>query len=254
MEGKLVRDTLTRLAERDGLDKKKIERLQEAATHLESWFDGLGFCLSEKGDLLSQWRGYANDARGVSIGFSRSFLQKLAMSSRAKDKPGFTLQSVEYAPEAHDAHVEPTYRQIRQLIDDGAFDDPVYTSLLVPRTEQEISELKKEMQRKHEALFLTLLMLFEKLYVLKTNAFREEHEWRLISFLVNDLTDGCLFRERGNLVIPYRKFDLPLDIGQPIVDVVLGPKHKTPPNVVARLLKQRGFGEIIVRRSEASYR
>lgn len=36
----------------------------------KSW----GFCLSEKGDLLSQWRGYADDGLGVSIGFNRNYL------------------------------------------------------------------------------------------------------------------------------------------------------------------------------------
>lgn len=32
----------------------------------------LGLCLSEQGDLLSQWRGYADDARGFCIGFNPS--------------------------------------------------------------------------------------------------------------------------------------------------------------------------------------
>lgn len=32
-------------------------------------------CFSENGDLLSQWRGYANDAKGISIGFNKDILQ-----------------------------------------------------------------------------------------------------------------------------------------------------------------------------------
>jgi hypothetical protein len=32
-------------------------------------------CFSEAGDLLSQWRGYANDAQGISIGFYKPILQ-----------------------------------------------------------------------------------------------------------------------------------------------------------------------------------
>ena len=32
-------------------------------------------CFSEEGDLLSQWRGYANDGAGLSIGFNKSILQ-----------------------------------------------------------------------------------------------------------------------------------------------------------------------------------
>ena len=35
------------------------------------------FCLSEKGDLLSQWRGYADDGTGVAIGFNLDFFKNL---------------------------------------------------------------------------------------------------------------------------------------------------------------------------------
>lgn len=72
MEGKLVARALMRLAERDGLNPVAAERLQNAVAFLEGMFDGLGFCFSEDGDLLSQWRGYASDATGIAIGFSRT--------------------------------------------------------------------------------------------------------------------------------------------------------------------------------------
>ena len=35
------------------------------------------FCLSEKADDLGQWRGYANDGQGISIGFNSAFLKKI---------------------------------------------------------------------------------------------------------------------------------------------------------------------------------
>jgi hypothetical protein len=57
MEGQLVTKTIMRLAERDGIvGKEKIE-LEESLRFNERYFDGLGFCLSAYGDLLSQWRG-----------------------------------------------------------------------------------------------------------------------------------------------------------------------------------------------------
>jgi len=64
MEGKLVAEILARIAKADGLDQPATRRLQESVSRLEQLFDGLGFCLSEDGDLLSQWRGYAADATG----------------------------------------------------------------------------------------------------------------------------------------------------------------------------------------------
>ena len=254
MEGKLVKNALIRLAERDGLNNHGLQRLQEVATNSEIVFDGLGFCLSEEGDLLSQWRGYADDGKGISIGFSRRYLENLTTSMLEEPKPGFTLQKVRYSPEEHETQVEPTYRQLRKLIDDGTSKNPVLKFLLNPATEEEIVALTRKMQDEHESLFYTLWGLFEKLYALKTSAFREEQEWRLISFLVSGLSDECLFHERRNIVVPYRKFDLPLDRSQPIVEVILGPKNQTPANVIARMLKHAGFGEVIVRRSVASYR
>src|SRR5690606_28676010 len=38
--------------------------------------EGFALCLSEKGDLLSQWRAYARDGTGISIGFSSDFLMR----------------------------------------------------------------------------------------------------------------------------------------------------------------------------------
>jgi hypothetical protein len=78
MEGKLVARAIARLAERDSLESKGFRLLQRIIVLLELAFDGLGFCLSEKDDLLSQWRGYAADATGVSIGFSKEYLKRLA--------------------------------------------------------------------------------------------------------------------------------------------------------------------------------
>lgn len=37
-------------------------------------------CFSQKGDLLSQWRGYTQDAAGVSIGMDEAFLKKWSYS------------------------------------------------------------------------------------------------------------------------------------------------------------------------------
>lgn len=75
MEGKLVAEIIGLIAKDDELDQAATERLQESVFRLEQFVDGLGFCLSECGDLLSQWRGYADDATGVSIGFSKNYLE-----------------------------------------------------------------------------------------------------------------------------------------------------------------------------------
>lgn len=253
MEGRLVNSTVMRLAERDGIDARAKERLQESIALMERLFDGLGFCLSEDGDLLSQWRGYADDAKGVAIGFNHSYLKTL-QSAREKNMPGFNIYRAQYDTGKHDADVEPTYRELRRLIDAGAFKLRGSWSLLDSRTPEEVAADDTKIETTHTALIFKLLELFPKLYELKAQAFREEREWRLVSIFSDSSDEQCQFRASRGRVIPYREFVLK-DLGfPPIAEVVLGPKHETPPQVVQSLLKRAGYGEIPIRRSEASYR
>lgn len=254
MEGRLVNSTLMRLAESDDLDADSRDKLKASVDFIERMFDGLGFCLSEDGDLLSQWRGYADDARGVSVGFSRKYLEQLADSSKGKSTAGFALYKVAYKPNVHDSKVEPTYRELRHLIDAGAFKLPRTRSLLDTRSEDEIAKEDERVRRVHSALFRKLLELFPHLFEMKTSAFKEEREWRLVSILLRNITDQCLYRAARDRIVPYRAFDLsPSDIPA-IGKVVLGPRNETPTIVVESMLNQTGFGEVEVRRSDATYR
>lgn len=51
----------------------------------------LGFCLSEDGDVLSQWRGYADNAQGVAIGFE---IENLRISTEKESQHEFGAQLV----------------------------------------------------------------------------------------------------------------------------------------------------------------
>jgi len=208
MEGKLVAKAITRLAERDGLDRKTIERLQEWLAIVEDESDGLGFCLSEEGDLLSQWRGYAADATGVAIGFSRAYLEEIATSSIKVNPPGFSLNRVEYSLSGHESMVEPFYRELKKHINNGAFKLSGYRGLLDTRTDEEIEEERKKIVNSEASLFFSVLELSPMLFHLKTNAFAEEREWRLVSFVIRGLIDDCVYRTSSDRVIPYRSFEL----------------------------------------------
>ena len=107
-EGKLVAESVGRLCARDQLDEVTTSRMQSDIELMESLFSGLGFCMSQDGDLLSQWRGYADNGRGFSIGFSESYLSKLCGISQQIIGGGMYLTHVEYDEKAHDALVEPT--------------------------------------------------------------------------------------------------------------------------------------------------
>lgn len=258
MEGKLVASTITRLAERDSLNDESNRRLRDTIRILEQMADGLGFCLSEDGDLLSQWRGYAGDATGVAIGFSTEYLKWLSEKSIGGADPGFTLQKVEYDPSAHESHIEPTYREVRKSIDAGAFKSAYKQTLLgtlmETRTKEEIEQEQAVISKAYSDLLGHVLFLFPSLFRLKAYAFRDEREWRLLSYFVKAGEDRCSHRVTGDRIIPYRKVEFVESERIPIAEVVLGPKHSTPPSIVEDFLKQNRYSNVRVRRSAASYR
>ena len=255
MEGKLVASAIARLAERDSLDQDSLRRIQDAIGILEKDYDGLGFCLSEDSDLLSQWRGYAENATGVSIGFSSEYLKWLSSENRSRDIPGFTLAKVAYEPSAHDASVAPTYLKVKDLIAAGALKMLGRRSLLTDtRTDEEIERDNASIWSAAWNLFGDTLGLLPELFRLKAPAFREEREWRLISYLVKGGEDHCSHRVVHDRVIPYRKIELIEFERHPIAEVILGPRHGTPPEIVQNFLQLNGYGLVKVRPSEASYR
>ncbi len=258
MEGKLVIKIIEKLARDDGLDEISIQRLRQHVALLEKIIDGLGFCLSKKGDLLSQWRGYADDACGVSIGFSKEYLEQLAEASLGTEKAGFSLQKVEYEPSEQILLVKPIYTEIKELVKKGAFKLPrkptILTGLPSSQANEEIANEEKRNTYAFLKLSQTVPLLISKLFLLKTKGFREEKEWRLISYFVKLGRDTCRFLAVGDRIVPYREYEITESKESSIVKVIIGPKNLTPEDVIGSFLKQHGFASAQVVRSEATYR
>ena len=255
MEGKLVARTIARLAGRDRLDKNGIGILAEGLMYFEKNFVGLGFCLSAKGDLLSQWRGYAGDATGVAIGFSSKYLKWLSGANKKPGYPSFYIQKVAYNPSVHAELIEPTYLKISQGIKEGTLRLPpsrrgILSSVSMTYEERKATETaSREMRLKLYSEFRPIVL---QLFFLKSIAFQEEREWRLLSFLTRN--GASSHRVVDNRIVPYRKVDLVDLKRRPIAEVILGPKHGTPPEIVQDFLRRNKYGFVKVRRSEASYR
>ena len=92
----------------------------------------------------------------------------------------------------------------------------------------------------------------EILFRLKSPAFREEQEWRLLLFTHNK-TQSFLYRAKQNCIIPYLKIALMGLTCSPIVEVILGPKHITPLEVIQKFLEQNDYSAKVTP-SAASYR
>jgi hypothetical protein len=257
MEGKLVGTTFERLFKKNGVDEKKLSKVMDAVKKLEEVIDGLGFCLSEKGDLLSQWRGYSQDGLGFSIGFSKEYLEALA-KKKEEGEEGINLNQVIYEPEDQEKVLQPIFSQIMKDINDGKLDMPYPPTLLTGYGDPAVLEkYEKEKEGYLSAIKNMMLNVFTAmfhLFTLKNHAFQEEQEWRLISYLLKGNGDKCDFRISGNRLTPYRSFPLKKIDTLAINEVILGPKNITPEFVVSKFLQQNGFVGVSVKRSVATYR
>lgn len=255
MEGKVLSETFSRIFEKNSLDADVSLSLKETLGLIEETLDGLAFCLSSEGDILSQWRGYASDGEGFSIGFSKEYLEALSEHRKMED---FLLRKVIYDPEDQENAIRPVYEEIKKEIDAGKLKVPQPPGMLSSINDTDaMAKYEMEMRAFDSALQSvknTLAKSFKNLYTLKNSVFSEECEWRLISFLTRSKADRCLYRVSANRLTPYRSHEL-VSLRMPeITEVYLGPKNQTPEYVVKKMLEQHGFAGVTVRRSKATYR
>lgn len=249
-EGELIKEYLIQVAQGAGLAPNVLRNFERALEFTYEMFEGLGFCLSEEGDLLSQWRGYADDGRGIAIGFNAEYFEKLGDVRKNREDASFTLKQLLYDASKHAQLAAEGFEKLRPLLERGAFRTPV-GSLLAPLSEEEKEEISKATTSAYFVVLGTMLQMFE----IKHLAFAEELEWRLVSFSTKKPDNPQnKFHSRGDKIVPYLEVALE-DLGVPIISaVVLGPRHTTPPHVVKQMLHSAGFGEPVITRSAATYR
>jgi hypothetical protein len=248
-EGKLVAEIVGRICEREGIPAEMVAEVVRAISAIQDNFDGLGLCLSEKGDLLGQWRGYAGDATGFSIGFDYGLLASLCL--QAAGRPRCFLHKVAYDIPSQEAELRPIVDallpQLRTRADGAAGgQSPVHAAAAQPWTGHSVLPLGPEVHR-------VLLESVWSLYSLKPEGFKEEEEWRLFSYLPRSEKFGCSYQARNDRIVPY--FDIPFEpLFSPIREVIVGPRNRTPVPVVEDFLGRSRSFDVAVRRSSLSYR
>jgi hypothetical protein len=235
MEGRHPMQTMMRMASTAKLSSDARERLESLLRLLDRRFDSLGFCLSEKGDLLSQWRGYADDAKGASIGFSRKVLETC--------KKGRLLR-VDYDVTSHERRLSGPFEKLKHLAEAHEFE----ASTLSGQTTWEAKSRKTA-----DGLIESIVDLVPILFQLKESTFEEEQEWRLLTAWNGDRPDMG-FRASSNRIepflnVPFDEFD-----GQVIVELKIGPQNFTPYRVVQALTKSAGLADLKISRSLVTYR
>ena len=231
MEGRWTLLRIQELLTEKRLPNADISPTIEGLEYLLSRFDALGFCLSEKRDLLSQWRSYANDGSGFSIGFSDAFVAYWRNSR--------TCHQVLYKKKEQDALLRPFISRFIKIAKDGAWRAPASLRAqgLGARPPANIDE--EQMSHAGAEFAKTGAELLGYLFLMKNPAFEEEIEWRLLTYVGEDVSH-LEFHPNDKKLVPYtvwRFNDLPTHI-QPITSITLGPKNETPIKTVERMLKR----------------
>lgn len=197
-------------------------------------------CYSLDGDVLSQWRAYADDGRGYAIGFSAKDLIKLPI------RPLRVL-----------------YNQKEQI------EETINTVRAIHSVEQ-----SEEVKFGNDFTRTCFNLAFD-LAAFKNPAFVEEQEVRLVHVLdfkesnnFMKLIDGggyafgkeckgepVLFRMRDNMPIAYIEQDFSnAEKINPIKEVIIGPKNDVLPTAISIFLETIGIGSVNIKNSKASYR
>ncbi|VVD60237.1 hypothetical protein PCO31110_00062 [Pandoraea communis] len=207
-----------------------------------AWIAGypLATCLSTQGDVLSQWRAYAQDGRGYAIGFDAKRLVNL----------GARALRVTYDKEEQQAEIRGLVNAMYEVEKNGEPRDP------------------------QGFLHLCTGLAFD-MAAFKSPAFSEEREVRLMRLA--NLTNGdrmfrlsddfgpaddpdwyrakVEFHLKESAPVPHLDIDFSRkNVNGAIVEVILGPKNSSLEVSVAAFLETNYIQDVKISRSIASYR
>lgn len=194
-------------------------------------------CFSKANDLLSQWRGYSDDASGLAIGFD--------ILTHSNDVNAIHFGDIVYGERKQRTKIKK------------------YADSLISKLKLILRDSCTDIEKKSEdAFYESFLQLFKLSILMKNPFFIEEKESRIYylkklgSSIETKLDCGDLSKVeyyiRGDDIVPY--IELKLDGKNiDIKNVVIGPKCKARKRDVERLLSDNGFKCDVIE-SKGTYR
>lgn len=189
---------------------------------------------TEKGDLLSQWRGYCHKG-GFSIGFHFELLSQIAKN--------------------HDSFLVP-------CVYDFKIQKQMLEELLVLHSKKYDQVIKDNDQMNSDELANNILnnliiSLFALAPMLKHESFKEEKEWRIVSSNILSVMPDIQFRANESTIIPYIEISLCQSEEEiAFKKIFIGPAsiNQYSKEAVLQLLRKNRVPKNAIRLSNAPYR
>lgn len=199
-------------------------------------------CFCESGDLLSQWRGYADRGGGYAIGFEALSLAR--PSDYLLNPTEADLLQVEYDNAVQKSTAEERVESVRNALDECVKEEPTAEGDLIPA-----------------ACMFFRDYVANLVFSYKHSAFREEREWRMVCLRQRDNIESFKLRPGNGFLVPYTDLDLRMRVGPntgrlPISHIVIGPSlhPELAAKAVELLLRKYQFRHVEVRGSEVPLR
>jgi hypothetical protein len=231
--------------------------------------------LSERGDLLSQWRAYCPTGLGVSIGFSSDSLTEQWVANPRGDKPFFlsaSLKKVKYYTPADQAQLEETLKKMLELeiqLGSRTAVAKMLTNLpeeLLTKWIEAVIRVEGEPGFPEPGPFSAVAAWLAVLSPLvKHDAFEEEGEWRKVTSKQYRTMPCQRFRIGRSTLIPFVEIMLDVKTADAtcvpsekyfIDEVIVGPTP-TPDltiEAVRALFSSEGHPEVAVHMSRVPFR
>lgn len=244
--------------------KKKIEKEFEDGS-----IATFALCLSEEGDLLSQWRGYADDGKGICLGLNVEEILKFVGSSSVS---GFSLEKVEYlSKEQIDEWVKNVANQMLGIVEIilGAIEEGNIQYYSAKEFDEDI----------FDTIYYNILSEVEESIKFKTEGFKEEKEWRF--FIKNSLNkddikgkkitsigtlgegarrktseyvaDNVEFNIKENDMVPFVSLKFEKFHNNLINQVICGPNNKIREKDLELFLRKYGYRNCKGRKTNITY-
>lgn len=263
MEGRVFASAFRKIVATSRLPRSVAEIASIVIDGHANHMEGFAFCLSENGDLLSQWRAYADDGYGVALGFDKALLG--GDHGSVFGRSFFELRKIIYGGDELRSKAQALVEELEnEFSPHGEFvrlragiDVNDALALLADR-EADAAGIFKVSGGKlaiAESFLRKVTKVPWETFYNKSESFSEELEWRILRYRQRAGFPEIKFQADRKQIKPFIEWSFSESTKKAIFSLTLGPRNTSDLNWVRSFLADIGLPNVNVKKSAAtSYR